>query len=137
MKSVEEILSLPDFQERVIVYYDEAITYKDFIQKHARVQGNAIILDLRNVEKIPSGNRFIEYTLFPEQNISVRLTEGKEKKFVMISVGHSIINRTSKVDVGSMLLKYGGGGHQAVGTCQVIHDKADETLKEILKAINS
>jgi hypothetical protein len=136
-KSVDEILALPDFQERIIVYYDETMTYQEFILEYARIEGNIIILDLRGLEDIPSGNRFIEYSLFPDQNISVRLTDGKEKKFVMISVGHSIITRTSTVDVGSLMLKYGGGGHFKVGTCQVPYDKANPNLQEILDSINS
>jgi nanoRNase/pAp phosphatase (c-di-AMP/oligoRNAs hydrolase) len=35
------------------------------------------------------------------------------------------------------MLKYGGGGHAAAGTCQVPNDKADEVLEELVKAINS
>jgi len=39
--------------------------------------------------------------------------------------------------VGSLMLKYGGGGHDKVGTCQVAPDKADGVLAELLAAINS
>lgn len=135
-KTIEEILEMPDFQERVRVYEEETKRYKQFILDHARVQGDAIVLDLRGVDEIPSGNRFIEYTLFPEQNISIRMVDGRNKEFVMISVGHSIINRGSHVDVGSLLLKYGGGGHRKVGTCQVTDAMADKVLEEILEEIN-
>ena len=94
-------------------------------------------LDLRGKKELPSGNRFMEYTLFPDQNISVRLVDGRKGEFVMISVGGSIINRTSKVDVGALMLKHGGGGHKTVGTCQVSPAKADDVLKDILKTINA
>ena len=54
-----------------------------------------------------------------------------------ISVGYSILNRTSTFDVGSMILKYDGGGHKAVGTCQVPYADADRVLKEIIEAIKA
>ena len=136
-KSIQQILDLPDVIERVNVYREESKIFQEFIRKHARIEGDAIILDLRGIKDIPSGNRFMEYTLYPDQNISVRLVDGKNLEFVMISIGHSIINRTSSVDVGSLALKYGGGGHKQVGTCQVPYEEADTVLKEILEAINS
>ncbi|MFC1849092.1 exopolyphosphatase [candidate division CSSED10-310 bacterium] len=136
-KTIEEILAMPDFQERVQVYRDDTITFSNFIKEHSYAEGDAIIIDLRRVETIPSGNRFIEYTLYPEQNISVRLVTGKFREVVMISIGHSILNRTSEVDVGTLTLKYGGGGHKRVGTCQVPKTQADDILQEILTEINS
>jgi oligoribonuclease NrnB/cAMP/cGMP phosphodiesterase (DHH superfamily) len=135
-KNAQEILAMPDFQERVTVYNDETARYKAFLKETIQVKGDAIVLDLRNTEKIPSGNRFMEYVLFPDQNISIRLAKGKDPKVTMISVGHSILNRTSQVDVGSLALKYGGGGHKKVGTCQVPTENADTILKEMLDIIN-
>ena len=85
---------------------------------------------------IPIGNRFLEYVLYPEQNISVRAIDGKDKKFVTISMGHSIFNRTSAVDVGHLTLRYGGGGHKRAGACQVSCEDADKTVQEMLQVIN-
>lgn len=135
-RTIEDILNMPDFQERVQVYLEETRVYKQFIIDHSKVSGKAIIIDLRGVKEIPSGNRFIEYTLYPEQNVSIRLADGKNREFVMVSMGHSIINRSAMVDVGSLMLKYGGGGHQKVGTCQVPYDRVDETIKDLLTEIN-
>jgi nanoRNase/pAp phosphatase (c-di-AMP/oligoRNAs hydrolase) len=89
------------------------------------------------MEHIPIGNRFMEYFLYPEQNISVRAVEGKNKKFVTISLGHSIINRTSEVDVGHLTLGYGGGGHKRAGACQVSNEDADKIIQQMLQAINN
>jgi len=113
-KRVEEILSLSDFQERVKLYHEENIKYELLITKSARTEGDAIVIDLRDCEAIPVGNRFLEYVLYPEQNISIRIANGKNKAFAMISVGNSIINNTSRINVGSLTLKYGGGGHERV-----------------------
>jgi nanoRNase/pAp phosphatase (c-di-AMP/oligoRNAs hydrolase) len=76
------------------------------------------------------------YTIFPEQNISMWVVDGRNKINVAITIGHSILNRTSKVDVGSLLLYYGGGGHKQVGSCQVSYDEADKIIAEILEKIN-
>lgn len=135
--SIDTILQDADVQERVKAYREETDRFIAFLRENGRIDGDAIVLDFRGKKEIPGGNRFLEYTIFPEQNISVRLVDGKNKEFVMLSIGHSIINRTSKVDVGSLALKYGGGGHKKVGTCQVAPQKADQVLAEVLDAIRS
>ena len=136
-KPVEEILGLPDFQERVKVYHEENKKYKELITRSARLEGDAIIIDLRDCHEIPVGNRFLEYVLYPDQNISIRVANGKNKAFAMISIGHSIINPTSQVNVGALALKYGGGGHQRVGTCQVPYEDVDRVVGEILDVVNA
>ncbi len=136
-KTVEEILKLPDFQERVKVYHEENKKYNDLITRSSRLEGHAIIIDLRDCREIPVGNRFLEYVLYPDQNISVRIANGKNKAFAMISVGHSIINPTSRVNVGALALRYGGGGHQRVGTCQVSYEDVDRVVGEMLDVINA
>jgi nanoRNase/pAp phosphatase (c-di-AMP/oligoRNAs hydrolase) len=136
-KSIEEILNLPDFQERVKLYNEENAKYEKLIKKSAVIKGNAIVIDLRDCGAIPAGNRFLEYVLYPEQNISLRIVDGKKKQFAMISVGHSIINRTSTIDVGTLTLRYGGGGHKRVGTCQVAYQDVDQVVGQMLDVINA
>jgi oligoribonuclease NrnB/cAMP/cGMP phosphodiesterase (DHH superfamily) len=135
-KSVDDILSIPDFQERIAVYRQENEKYKTLLHQIVDIEGDAIIIDMRGQQDVPVGNRFMEYTLFPEQNISVRIVDGKNGDFVMISIGHSIINKTSTLDVGALTLKYGGGGHKKVGTCQIQIEDVDSVVKEILQTIN-
>ena len=136
-KRVEEILNLSDFQERVQRYHEENKKYEQLITESARTEGDAIVIDLRACEAIPVGNRFMEYVLYPEQNISIRITNGKNKAFAMISVGNSIINNTCRINVGSLTLKYGGGGHKRVGTCQVPYEDVDKVVTEMLEVINA
>jgi nanoRNase/pAp phosphatase (c-di-AMP/oligoRNAs hydrolase) len=136
-KTAEEILALPDFQERVQVYHEETSKYKALLARTTRIEGDAILIDFRGIAENPVGNRFIEYVLYPEQNISIRIVDGRNKQFAMISVGHSILDRTSRVDVGSLVLKYGGGGHKQVGTCQVEYDDVDRIVEEMLQVINA
>jgi nanoRNase/pAp phosphatase (c-di-AMP/oligoRNAs hydrolase) len=135
-QTIEEILALPDLQERIRVYHEETSKYKALLARHTRIEGDAIVINLQGIDEIAVGNRFLEYVLYPGQNISLRIVDGRNKEFAMISVGHSIINRTSAVDVGSMVLKYGGGGHKQVGTCQVKYEDVDRIIGEMLQVIN-
>lgn len=137
VKGVEEILALPDVQERVIRYEEHKSLFLQMVFEHSRAQGDAVITDLRDVPETYVGNRHVVYALYPYQNINVRIFDGKDKEFCVFSVGYSILNRTSCVDVGSLMLKYGGGGHRAVGTCQIPYEDVDRVLQEMLEVINS
>ena len=55
----------------------------------------------------------------------------------MFATGKSILDRTSATNIGELMLKYGGGGHENAGTCQIANDKADAVLKELVAKINA
>ena len=131
-QSIAEIMSSPDIQERVSLYKEQSALFVDMVNAHTYVKGNVIITDLRNVETIYAGNRFMIYSLFPEQNISMWIVDGRGKQNCPIAVGYSILNRTATVNVGSVLLSYGGGGHKQVGTCQVPYDDCDRVVGELI-----
>ncbi len=133
--STEEILALPDVVERIDVYHEQAEKFKEMVKANTRVEGNVIISDLRGVDPIYSGNRFMIYSMYPEQNISAWIVSGKGGEGCSVAVGYSIINRSSDVNVGSLMLKYGGGGHKAVGTCQFSNETMDEKVPELLKEL--
>lgn len=130
--TVEEILVIPDVQERVRRYFAQEAEYEAMIRKHTTTEGNLMVIDLRRVDELLSGNRFVEYALFPDQNVSVRIIWGKGQQNIVLTVGHSIVNRTCRSDIGSLMLKYGGGGHRQVGTCQVTLAEADRVVREIV-----
>ena len=134
-KGVEEILALPDVKERTARYFEQQKHFEDMLRRCSTVQGNVVMTDLRGEEEIFSGNRFTVYALFPQCNISILVIWGLKKQNVVCTVGYSILNRTATVNVGSLMLKYGGGGHPMVGTCQIPTEKAEEALAEILAAI--
>ncbi|MBQ7765924.1 MAG: exopolyphosphatase [Lachnospiraceae bacterium] len=133
--STEEILALPDVQERIDVYFEQADKFKEMVTAHTKVIGDLIVSDLRGVDPIYSGNRFMIYSIYPEQNISMWIVNGKGGKGCSCAVGYSILNRTSNVNVGSLMLKYGGGGHKAVGTCQFADEVMDENIKLLIDDI--
>lgn len=136
-RSIDEILALPDMKERVDMYHNENEKYKEFLRRHTHLQGVVAVIDARGIDDLPPGNRFLVYSMFPKANISIRLIDGKGKEFVAFSIGHSILNRTSGVDVGALMLRYGGGGHSAVGTCQVPYADADRVLGEFVSVMNA
>ncbi len=136
-KPVEEILQVSDVQERVKRYFKQEEAYEEMLKNNSRAEGNVIVIDLRNVEEILSGNRFIEYALYPEQNVSIRIIWGREQLNTVFTVGYSIINRTCNVNIGSLMLKYGGGGHHQVGTCQVPAQNADRIYAEIMGVLKA
>lgn len=134
--SIEEILSLPDIQERIDLYNDQTEHFKIMVLKHTKVIDNVIITDLRDVDTIYTGNRFYIYSLFPDQNVSLWIVDGKQKQNVSIACGYSILNRSCNVDIGSLMLKYNGGGHKMVGTCQVPYASADSVIDELIRALS-
>jgi len=136
-ESIEEILKNPDVAERVNLYREQDSLFREMLVAHTRIDGNVIVTDLRGVDTIYAGNRFLVYSLYPEQNASVWVIDGRNKQNCPIAVGHSIINRTCKTNVGALMLKHGGGGHVQVGTCQVLYDDADTVVEEIVSKMKA
>jgi len=96
-----------------------------------------VVLDLRNENTIYAGNRFVIYAMYPQCNISIHVMWGRQNQNVVFATGKSIFDRGSKTDVGELMLKHGGGGHKAAGTCQIETDRASDVLKELISAINA
>jgi len=135
-QSIEQILKNPDVHERTALYLEQNALFRKMLLEHSKVHANVIVSDLRGVESIHAGNRFLIYTLFPEANISIWVVDGRGKTNCPIAVGHSIINRSSNTNVGALMLKYGGGGHRQVGTCQIDYADADKVINELILAMN-
>lgn len=135
-QTIDEILENLDVQERVELYFQQDELFRNMIKTYTRIEKNVILTDLRNVSPIYTGNRFLIYSLYPEQNISVWVVDGRAMLNCPIAVGHSILNRTSRTDVGKLMLQYGGGGHKQVGTCQVAYEDADTVIAELIAKMN-
>lgn len=134
---IDEILALPDVKERVDLYFEQEARFKEQIQRCATVHGNLVVLDLRGEETIWAGNRFMIYALFPQCNISIHVLWGLKQQNTVLATGKSIFDRGSRTNVGELMLEYGGGGHQAAGTCQVDNDRAEPVLKELIARITA
>ena len=133
---IDEILTLPDVFERVKVYREQADRAKAQIQRCGTMHGKLVVLDLRKENTIWATNRFMIYALFPDANISIHVMWGVQKQNTVLATGKSILDRSSKTNIGELMLQYGGGGHSAAGTCQVANDQAEATLKKLIERIN-
>ena len=132
---IDAILAIPDVAERVKLYKEHAQLSVEQIKRCAAVHDKLVVLDFRREEQIFVNNRFAVYALFPDCNISMHVLWGKQQQNTVFAVGKSILNRTAKVDVGALMLAYGGGGHKAAGTCQPGNDTADTVLAELTRKI--
>lgn len=135
--TVDEILDLPDVAERVRLYREQASAFEAQLRRCARVDGDVVILDLRDEETISAGNRFLIYALYPEAKVSVHVLWGRQKQNTVFAVGKSIVDRSSQANIGELMLRFGGGGHRNAGTCQVDHQHAEATLAAIVAAVNA
>jgi nanoRNase/pAp phosphatase (c-di-AMP/oligoRNAs hydrolase) len=135
--SVEDILATPDVAERVALYFEHADHAVQQIKRCATVHGNLVVLDLREEEVIHPTNRFTVYALFPLCNISIHVLWGLRQQNTVFATGKSIIDRTSATNVGELMLAYGGGGHEAAGTCQVANEDAMRVLGQLATRITS
>ena len=134
--SIEEILALPDVRERVELYNSQRQDYCEQIARCSGMFGHVAVIDLRHEDTIYCGNRFLAYALLPECNISIHLLKSRQPNTTVLAVGKSILNRTNPVNIGSLMLKHGGGGHAAAGTCQIPANEADDLLPEIVQSLN-
>jgi nanoRNase/pAp phosphatase (c-di-AMP/oligoRNAs hydrolase) len=60
-----------------------------------------------------------------------------QKQNTVFATGKSILDRSSRTNIGELMLKFGGGGHHAAGTCQVANDQAEAKLAELIALINA
>ena len=134
-KTAEEILEIPDVKERVETYFDHQQPFKEMMERTTRSKSNLIVINWLDVDVIYCGNRFIVYGMYPDQNIHVQTMWDNEKKNVAVSCGHSIFNRTSRTNVGKLMLQFSGGGHEMVGTCQVPAARWEEALDSMIASI--
>lgn len=133
--NIEQLLKLPDVAERVDLFNSHSAKFQEQIKRCTTVHGPLAVLDLREEETIYAGNRFMIYALFPETNISCHVMWGKAKQNTVLAFGKSIFDRTNKTHVGELMLRHGGGGHAAAGTCQIETGRADDVLSELKRKI--
>jgi nanoRNase/pAp phosphatase (c-di-AMP/oligoRNAs hydrolase) len=134
--SVEEVLEMPDVVERVSLYREHAAAAQAQLQARSTVHDNLVVLDLREDEIIHPTNRFMIYALNPECNMSIHVLWGLKQQNTVFAMGKSIVDRSSSTNVGELMLAYGGGGHEAAGTCQVANANAERVLRELIERVN-
>jgi nanoRNase/pAp phosphatase (c-di-AMP/oligoRNAs hydrolase) len=134
---IEEILAMPDVAERVGLYQEHAGRAQRQLLACSTVHDKLVVVDLRDQDVIHPTNRFMVYALHPGCNMSIHVLWGLKQQNTVFAIGKSIIDRSSTTDVGALMLAYGGGGHEAAGTCQIANAESDRVLAELVKRLNA
>ena len=135
--TIDEVLALPDVKERVDMYFEQQELFKQQLKDTIVIHDKVGVIDLRPLETIYTGNRFMVYALYPEIEISVHVAWGFKKQNTAVMIGKSIVNKAGTIDIGQLCLDYGGGGHPNAGTCQLDNDKVDAMLPDIIAVLNT
>lgn len=134
---IDDILANPDVEERVARYFEQDGPFRKMLKDHSRTYGSVVVTDLRDVNPILCGNRFMIYALYPGQSVSIWIVNGFQNQNCVFACGKSIINTGSTADIGSIMRALGGGGHAAAGTCQVPHGDAGWVLRSLIDQFNA
>jgi nanoRNase/pAp phosphatase (c-di-AMP/oligoRNAs hydrolase) len=134
---VHQILALPDVRERIELYDSHRALAIAQIRRCATVHDKVVVLDLRGEDTIYVTNRFMVYALYPQCTLSIHRMWGLRRQNTVLAIGKSILDRSAKVSVGSLCLRYGGGGHPGAGTCQVENTWSDRITREIVETLES
>ncbi len=134
--TIEQVLALPDVKERVDLYNEHREQFAAQLRRCTSVHRKLALIDLRDEEVIYAGNRFAVYAMFPNCDVSAHVLWGMKQQNTVFAIGKSILDRGSPVDVGALCLGYGGGGHQAAGTCQVSNDRAETVKAELIEVLS-
>lgn len=119
---LDEVLFHPEVARRCRRLEEEDIQLHAALKEHSRVEDNVVLTDFRSLERVPVGNRFLVFALFPQINVAARVQWGARREFAMLTLGHSILNRTCQTNVGALAARYGGGGHQGAGSIKLTSD---------------
>jgi len=130
---IKDIFEDKEVKTRADNVIQENIAFEQYLKKYTKIYGNISVTDFRSLDPAPSGNRFLTYHLFPETiaSITIRKKHGTKDQ-ILLSVGKSIFNNKSNINIGKLLSGYNGGGHDGAGGCTLDIESAEKNIKEII-----
>lgn len=135
-RNIQQILKDPEVKHHCQTVTEQNDRYVEFLKANTVLNRHVAITDFRPFDMPPSGNRFLVYSLFPDSFVNVRIRyEDRSKKIVVINVGHSIFNPKCNVNVGLMLVHFGGGGHRGAGSARFAADRSEEYISSIIDCL--
>lgn len=133
---IADVMEDATVKSRCLKAIQENVDYRAHLKNYTRCHQHVAVTDFRSLMPPPVGNRFLVYSLFPECSVQMKIRlDTNQPDLVMISIGHSIFNRTCRVNVGKLLTGFEGGGHRAAGACRFHIDKADRYIPQILDVL--
>jgi hypothetical protein len=133
-RSMDRVMDDPVVRQRCRQVQATNAAYESALKTHTRLDGQISITDFRALDSAPNGNRFLVYSLFPDCTVNVKIVHENNDQ-ASIKVGHSILNRGCKVNVGKMLAAFEGGGHAGAGACRFDRHKAPDYLSRIVRIL--
>jgi hypothetical protein len=134
--NIRQILKDPEVKQHCQTVTRQNDRYVEFLKTHTVLNQHVAITDFRPFVRPPSGNRFLVYSLFPESFVNVRIRyEDQNKQMVVVNVGHSIFNPHCNVNVGLVLVQFGGGGHRGAGSARFPASQSDDYISRIIDCL--
>ena len=133
-RSLEQVMKDSEVEKRCQQVVETNVAYERALKKHTQLLEHVSVTDFRALDPVPDGNRFLVYSLFPDCTVNVKILFCENDQ-ASIKVGHSILNRGCRVNVGRMLSDFEGGGHPGAGACRFAREKAEEYLTRIIKIL--
>lgn len=134
-KPIDSILQDPAVDERCRRLETDDVHLHEALQSNSRIDENVVFTDFRNLDPVPAGNRFLVFAIFPQINVAVRAQKRLDGP-TMLTLGHSIINRTCNTNVGDLAARYGGGGHQGASSIPLMED-TDQQIEMIIAELKA
>ncbi len=136
--SIEEILEDKEVKKRIEYALEKRREFFEWCKQNIRLEENEkiAICDARG-KKIPKAfSNFIIYLVNDNIKVSIKILDNEKKPdTVKLSVGKNIFNEKIDLDIGSLMKKYGGGGHENVGGCVIEKTELEKKLEEIKERI--
>ena len=135
---ITDILADPEVDARCQKAIRENQAFAGFLKAYTTIEARISVTDFRSLDPVPSGNRFLTYSLFPDTIASVKIRyKDAQKRHVLVSVGQSIFTPGCRVNVGTLLSGFGGGGHAGAGGCTLAAEEAQEKIGRILAVLRA
>lgn len=135
-QDISGVLKDPEVARRCNASLKKNENYASLLKKHTTVNRHISITDFRSFEKMPIGNRFLVFSLFPGTwvNVKIRYHDDDRGKLI-VSIGHNIFNDRCRVNAGLLCARFEGGGHFGAGSCTIDVSKTGEYLPLIMDTL--
>ena len=136
-KDIEKVSKLDWVNGRYKYRQYSAKRWREMIKGYVKEEDGIIIMDLRELKEfIPKGNYWELYKMHPNASISIKIANNNVKGETLISMSENMFHKgRNKVHLGELAAKYQGGGHFGASGCSVDQNKADHTIKHIVKEL--
>ncbi|MDP8207401.1 MAG: hypothetical protein P9L92_12105 [Candidatus Electryonea clarkiae] len=136
-KAVDDLLKDPQVSEKVEHYFKSEEIYAHELSKYTTLEENVIITDYRDLASPPLGNRFTVFLKYPEGNAQIEITRDKNPNNLLVRASRSIFNRSSNINIGHLMERYGGGGLSRAGSCPIPVKGANPRIAMIVDALKN